>query len=167
MTTIHTTAAEVRVRPARPADGATVAAMVREIAEHEGHGAHVHVADEQWSQLLNRPDVTVLLAEKRGHIAGYVSAVRQLHLWIGRDVLGLDDLYVRDGHRNGGIGRRLMHEIAALAAPEQLLIRWGVETANVDAQRFYRGLGANLRTKFLATWPPSVYGQALHPVERP
>jgi ribosomal protein S18 acetylase RimI-like enzyme len=147
----------VSIRPAGPDDAADVAAMVREIAEHEDQAAHVHVDEELWRSLLARPDVTVLLAERGGAAVGYVSAVRQLHLWTGGDVLNLDDLYVRPGQRDGGVGRRLMAALAAVAAPEELLIRWGMEVDNVDAQRFYRRLGATLRPKVLAAWTPSAY----------
>src|SRR4051812_46870092 len=145
------------IRSAGPDDAPEVAAMVREIAQHEEQTAHVHVDEELWRSLLARPDVTVLLAERGGAAVGYVSAVRRLHLWTGGDVLALDDLYVRPGNRDGGVGRRLMAALAALAAPEQLLIRWGMEVDNVDAQRFYRRLGATLRPKILAAWPADAY----------
>ncbi|WP_405143215.1 GNAT family N-acetyltransferase [Sphaerisporangium sp. NBC_01403] len=148
---------EVTIRRATPDDAADVAAMVREIAAHEDQAAQVHVADEQWRALLGRPEVIVLLAERGGLAVGYVSSVRQLHLWTGGDVLNLDDLYVRPGHRDVGAGWQLMAALAALAAPGRLLIRWGMEVDNVDAQRFYRRLGATLRPKILAAWPPSAY----------
>ena len=148
------------IRRAAPADADEVAAMVREIAEHEDQSAHVHVDEALWRTLLGRPDVAVLLAERDGAAVGYVSAVRRLHLWTGGDVLALDDLFVRPGNRSGGVGRRLMTALAALAAPEQLLIRWGVEVDNVDAQRSYRRLGATLRQKVVAAWPPAAYADA-------
>lgn len=84
--------------------------------------------------MLARPDVVVLLTERDGEPAGYVSAVRRLHLWLGRGILGLDDLFVREGYRGAGVGHLLMTELAAL--------------------RFYRRLGAELRTtvvRLLAT----------------
>jgi ribosomal protein S18 acetylase RimI-like enzyme len=147
----------VIVRRATPAEADDVAAMVGEIAAHEGQSSHVHVDVEQWRTLLARADVTVLLAHRAGAVVGYVSAIRQLHLWSGGDVLALDDLYVRPGHRDAGVGRQLMAALAALAAPERLVIRWGMEVDNVDAQRFYRRLGATLRPKILAAWPPAAY----------
>ncbi|WP_448617748.1 N-acetyltransferase family protein [Geodermatophilus sp. URMC 65] len=154
-TTDHPASTAITIRRATPVDAGTVAAMVREIAAHEDQAAHVHVTDERWRQLLDRPDVFVFLAEHAGGAVGYVSAVRQLHLWTGGDVLALDDLYVRSGSRDAGVGGQLMAALAGLAAPEQLLIRWGVEVDNVDAQRFYRRLGATLRSKVLAAWTPA------------
>jgi ribosomal protein S18 acetylase RimI-like enzyme len=155
--TTATAATTVTIRRATPADAADVATMVAEIAAHEDQAAHVHVDEAQWRELLDRPEVIVLLAERDGRPVGYVSAVRQLHLWTGGDVLNLDDLYVRPGHRDAGIGRQLMAALAALAAPEQLLIRWGMEVDNVDAQRFYRRLDATLRHKVIAAWSPAAY----------
>ncbi|MGK5114975.1 MULTISPECIES: N-acetyltransferase family protein [unclassified Geodermatophilus] len=152
--------APITVRRASPADAGDVAAMVGEIAAHEDQTAHVHVDVEQWRTLLARPEVTVLLAERGRAPVGYVSAVRQLHLWSGGDVLALDDLYVRPGHRDAGVGRALMAALAAVAAPEQMLIRWGMEVENVDAQRFYRRLGATLRHKVTAAWTPAAYAAA-------
>ena len=151
------TAADVRIRRATPGDAADLAAMVGEIAAHEDQTASVHIDVDQWRRLLARPDVVVLLAERGGAAVGYVSAVRQLHLWTGGDVLNLDDLYVRPGHRDAGVGRQLMAALAGLAEPESLLIRWGMEVDNVDAQRFYRRLGATLRPKILAAWTPGAY----------
>ncbi|MGY1722189.1 N-acetyltransferase family protein [Blastococcus sp. SYSU DS0533] len=156
-TTLPDRHAAAVIRRATPADAADVAVMVAEIAAHEDRAASVHVDEEQWRRLLARPEVIVLLAERRGGPVGYVSAVRQLHLWTGGDVVDLDDLYVRPGHRDAGVGRRLMAALAALAEPEQLLIRWGMEVDNADAQRFYRRLGATLRHKVLAAWPPTAY----------
>jgi GNAT superfamily N-acetyltransferase len=148
------TASASTIRRTTPADAETVTAMVREIAIHEDQAEQVQVTDEHWRQLLDRPEVIVLLAERDRDAIGYVSAVRQLHLWTGGDLLDLDDLDVRPGHRDAGVGRRLM---AALAAPEQLLIRWGMEVDDVDAQRFHRRLGATLRPEILAAWTPAAY----------
>jgi hypothetical protein len=46
---------------------------------------------------------------------------------------------------------------SSLATPERVLIRWGMEVDNVDAQRFYHRPGATLRTKILADLPQSAY----------
>jgi ribosomal protein S18 acetylase RimI-like enzyme len=155
--TTSASATPLTIRRATPADAADVATMVVEIATHEDQTGQVHVDVERWRALLERPEVIVLLAERGGQAVGYVSVVRQLHLWTGGDVLNLDDLYVRPGQRDGGVGRQLMPALAGLAAPEQQLIRWGMEVDNVDAHRFYRRLGAALRPKVLAAWTPSAY----------
>ena len=142
----------VDVRRAGPDDAGTVLTMVREIAASEGDVTDVVSDLETWTAMLARPDVVVLIAERDGVPAGYVSAVRKLHLWMGTDILALDDLYVREGYRDAGIGRLLMRELAAVAGGTA--IRWEMREDNVAAQRFYRRLGASLRTKVIAFWRP-------------
>jgi GNAT superfamily N-acetyltransferase len=127
--------------------------MVREIAVHEGEAIDVTGTPESWAAVLARPEVVVLIAERDGQPVGYVSAVRRLHLWLGRDILGLDDVFVRDGYRDAGVGRLLMTELARWAEPQDLVIQWEMREDNTAAQRFYRGLGATLRTKVIASWP--------------
>ena len=149
---METAASIVDVRRATPEDAETVLTMVREIAAHEGDASDVVSDLPAWREMLARPEVVVLVARRDGHPAGYVSAVRRLHLWLGTDILVLDDLYVREGYRDAGVGRLLMRELAAVA--DGMLIRWEMRENNVAAQRFYRRLGASLRTKVIAFWRP-------------
>ena len=149
---MKTAASKVDVRRAGPDDARTVLTMAREIAAHEGEVTDVVSDLATWTRMLARPDVVVLVAERDGVPAGYVSAVRKLHLWLGTDILALDDLFVREGYRDAGVGRLLMRELAAVA--DGMLIRWEVQEDNVAAQRFYRRLGASLRTKVIAFWRP-------------
>ncbi|MEU2612204.1 GNAT family N-acetyltransferase [Micromonospora sp. NPDC007271] len=153
----------VTIRPAGPTDAATVDTLVREIAAHEGDAAHVTVTANGWRTLLGRDDVTVLLAERAGEPLGYVSALRRLHLWSGRDILALDDLWVRASVRDAGVGRALMLALARTAADDGLIIRWEVKPENAGAQRFYRRLGAGLFTKVIAGWRPESYLPLLSP----
>jgi ribosomal protein S18 acetylase RimI-like enzyme len=152
---MKTAASIVDVHRAGPRDAATVLTMVREIAAHEGDVSAASGTPESWAAMLARPEVVVLIAVRDGVPVGYVSAVRRLHLWLGRDILVLDDLFVREGFRGAGVGRLLMSELARLAAPEDLLVRWEMRADNVAAQRFYRRLGAKLRTKVIAVWTPT------------
>jgi GNAT superfamily N-acetyltransferase len=158
---MKTAASIVDVRRAGPDDAAVVLTMVREIAASEGDASDAAGTAESWAAMLARPDVVVLLAERDGVPVGYVSAVRTLHLWLGRDIVALDDLFVRDGYRGARVGRLLMHALARLASAEDLLVRWEVNERNVDAQRFYRRLGATLRTKVVAAWTPEAQRAAL------
>jgi GNAT superfamily N-acetyltransferase len=164
MTTMELTA-RTTIRRATPADAETVQTLVLEIAAHEGDVEHVHVTADRWAELLELDDVVVLLAERGATPLGYASAVRRLHLWTGGDLLAVDDVYVRPGERSAGVGRRLLAAMAAEAAPEQLTITWGVEPANVRAQRFYTGLGATLRDKVIAGWVPSAYRPVIDETE--
>ncbi len=158
---MKTAESRVDVRRAGPDDAAVVFAMVREIAVHEGQSQHVTGTEEQWARMLARPDVVVLVAERDGVPSGYVSAVAGLHLWEARDILRLDDLFVREGYRDAGVGRLLMIELARFATAERLLIRWEMQPDNEGGRRFYRRLGATLRTKVIAAWTPQQQGEFL------
>jgi GNAT superfamily N-acetyltransferase len=151
------TGRRLHIRRAGAEDADEVSAMVREIAEHENAAEAVAVGAQDWRVMLGEPAVHVLVAEADGRLVGYVSAVRQLNLWLGRDILALDDLYVRPGFRNGGVGERLMTALAGVAAEDRLLIRWEMLEDNHAAQRFYGRLGATLRTKVIAVWPLESY----------
>jgi GNAT superfamily N-acetyltransferase len=145
------------VRRATPDDAATVDTLVLELAEHEGFRQYVDVDVPIWRELLARPEVVVLLAERDGGPVGYVSAVRQLSLWRGRELLGLDDLYVREAARGQRVGEALMRGIAEYAADDRLVVRWELEQANDGARRFYERLGAWVRDKGVAIWQPDDY----------
>ena len=161
-TTTHgpTGTGPVRIRVAGPLDAELVDTMVREIARHEGSLDDVVAEPEDWRRMLVRDDVTVLIATDGVQALGYASTTRRLNLWLARDVLALDDLYVRDAARNRGVGRELMTAVARLAAPEGLTVVWGARLENVDAHRFYRRLGAHLHDKTVAAWTPEAYAWA-------
>ncbi|GGU14569.1 GNAT family N-acetyltransferase [Nocardioides albus] len=142
---------EIVIRAAIPDDAETVHTLVGEIAAHQAQSASVTVTAEQWAGYLERPEITVLLAEGDGDPVGYVSAVRRLHLWSGSDIIALDDLYVRPGHRDAGVGKLLMTELANRSG--DLTITWGVQPDNDAAIRFYRRLGATVRAKVMCAWP--------------
>lgn len=145
------------IRTATPADAALIRTMLLELAVHEETASYVQCTEADWERALARPDVTVLLAFLNGAAVGYVSAVRQLNLWRGGDVIALDDLYVRESARNRRVGEALMRGLASVASERQLTIRWGVRLDNEAGQRFYRRLGATLTTKVVASWPPERY----------
>ncbi len=151
---MKTAESRVDVRRAGPDDAAVVFALVGEIAVHEGQSRHVTGSEEQWARMLGRPDVVVLVAERDGVPAGYVSAVRRLQLRAGADVLDLGDLFVREGFRHAGVGRLLMIELARFATAERLPFRWEMQPDDEGGQRFTRRLGATLSTKLIATWTP-------------
>jgi ribosomal protein S18 acetylase RimI-like enzyme len=114
--------------------------MITELADQQGQSGAVTVTVEGLHVLLHRADVIVLLAERDHRALGYVSAVGQLNVWAGRDILALDDLYVREAVRGGGIGRALMLELATIADRSNATVRWEAETDNSPALRFFESL---------------------------
>ncbi|GAA1958763.1 GNAT family N-acetyltransferase [Nocardioides panacihumi] len=153
----QTTATDVRIRRAEVDDAPLVHTMLVELATHENTADAVHATVDDWRRMLAEPSVVVLLAFADDRPVGYVSGIRQLNLWVGRDIFALDDLYVRSDARDHGVGGQLMAALAEHAEHDRLVITWGVREDNAAGHRFYRRLGASLRTKVVAAWQPSAY----------
>jgi ribosomal protein S18 acetylase RimI-like enzyme len=154
----------VTVRRATPADADSVQTLMLELADHEGFAHAVRTTRQDWTRMLAHDGVVVLLALRGDRPVGYVSAVRQLHLWSAGEILAMDDLYARPEARGAGVGTRLMSALAQHAAADgQLSVRWEMEVDNEGAQRFYRRLGAVLRTKVIASWQPHDYQTHVEP----
>jgi GNAT superfamily N-acetyltransferase len=149
------------IRRAVAGDAVTVIAMVYELAAYQGEADHVAAAEGRWRELLAREDIVVLIAECADGPIGYVSALQRPHLWSGKDLLALDDLYVREAYRGTGVGRALMVALARHAAPHRHTISWSIQPDNHGAQRFYSRLGANLRPKIVASWDVEAYSVSL------
>jgi ribosomal protein S18 acetylase RimI-like enzyme len=145
------------IRRAVVADAETVLTMLRELAAYQDQLAYVTATVEDWQGFLGRDDVIVLIAEVDGTAAGYVSSLRRPYLWVGGDQLAIDDLYVREAFRDGGVGRQLMLALAGRALPDRLVISWGLRLENEAGYRFYDRLGAKLTTKTAASWSPESY----------
>jgi ribosomal protein S18 acetylase RimI-like enzyme len=156
------------VRRATVHDAKTVHTMLLELADHEDTPHAVHATVQDWQRMLKDHSVVVLLALRGPEPVGYVSGVRTLNLWIGGERFALDDLYVRPNARDRGVGEQLMVALAIHLGEDQLLITWGVREDNHAGQRFYRRLGATLRTKVVASWQPADYTRyvSCHLVDR-
>jgi ribosomal protein S18 acetylase RimI-like enzyme len=158
------TAMNVHIRRAGVEDASTVLALLHELATHE-HNAHaVHATLDDWHRMLSNPAVLVLLAVADDQPVGFVSGIRQLNLWLGRDIFAMDDLYVRAEARDRGIGGRLMAALAdhlTSQTDDRPLITWGVRDDNDAGHRFYERLGARLRIKVVAAWTPDAYSDYL------
>ena len=104
----------VTIRPAAPADAATIVALVRELADFErlSHYAKITVADVERD--LGRY-FEALLAERGGEPLGLALFFHSYSTFEGRPSLFLEDLFVREQARGTGLGRRLLAALAALA----------------------------------------------------
>jgi ribosomal protein S18 acetylase RimI-like enzyme len=142
----------ISIRRATSDDASTVHGLIRALAEHQGHASAITVSVAGLHEMLTRPEITYLIAERDGQAIGYVSWLERISFWSGEDYLALDDLYVSGAERGHGVGEQLMR--AAAAAAKGRLIRWEVAEANVAAQRFYTRIGASLAAKMIGRWQP-------------
>ena len=105
---------KITVRPATPADAATVVALIRELAEFERLSHYVRITPADIERDLGRY-FEALLAERNGEALGLALFVHTYSTFEGRPSLFLEDLFVREEARGTGLGRRLIAALAKVA----------------------------------------------------
>ena len=140
------------IRPAVPTDVATIAALIRELAEYE-HLEHEVVLDEgrlQEHLVGARPYAEVLIAEVAGTAAGFALFFHNYSTFLGQPGIYLEDLFVRPECRGHGLGKALLVELARLALERECgRIEWSVLDWNEPSIAFYRSLGAEPKDEWI------------------
>lgn len=137
------------IRPATIDDVPVVVALVRELATYEREPDAVVATEDDFRRLLFGPEpkVSCLVAcadDGSDDIVGFAVWFFNFSTWRGRHGVYLEDLFVRPAARGGGHGRALLTELARIAvANDCSRLEWAVLDWNVDAQGFYRALGAD------------------------
>lgn len=131
-------------RLAGPADRETVRRLLADTHAHYWHRQpEAGELDGPVADIVDRGACAMLLATAGEAVAGYATFVILHPSPNNRGVLFLKDLFVLDGHRGGGIGRRLLAALARIAAERGCArFDWTTETDNPGAQRLYERLGA-------------------------
>lgn len=135
----------LNIRPATAADAATIATLVRELADYEKllHEAKAGPDDFLREITAENPVIRVLIAEWNGEPAGFALYFFNFSTFVGRPGLYLEDLFVRPALRSHGIGRALLRALARVARERGCgRMEWAVLDWNEPAIRFYRKLGA-------------------------
>jgi GNAT superfamily N-acetyltransferase len=143
------------IRDAAPADLDEIVAMVRELAHYEREPDAVSLDPEEFARNVfgDGAVARVLIAEAPdGAVAGFAVWFRTFSTWLGRSGIWLEDLFVRPAYRRFGLGSELLD---ALRARTDGRVEWAVLDWNVDAQGFYRALGAAPQDEWTTwRWPP-------------
>jgi diamine N-acetyltransferase len=135
----------LNLRPATPADAATIASLVRELADYEKllHEARATPADFERELGADNPVIRVLIAEWDGQPAGFALYFFNFSTFVGRPGLYLEDLFVRPAMRQHGIGRALLRALARIALERDCgRMEWAVLDWNEPALKFYKSLDA-------------------------
>jgi GNAT superfamily N-acetyltransferase len=135
----------LKIRPATPADAATIATLVRELADYEKllHEAKGEPADFRRELESPNPVFQVLIADWDGQPAGFALYFFNFSTFVARPGLYLEDLFVRPALRSHGIGRALLRELAHVAQARNCgRMEWAVLDWNEPALKFYQTLGA-------------------------
>jgi len=142
------------IRPATVDDVPVVVRLVHELATYEREPDAVVATEDQFRTALFGPDPRVhcLVAEDDGEPVGFAIWFVSFSTWLGTHGIYLEDLFVRPQARGGGHGRALLTELARIAVERGYgRVEWAVLDWNVDAQGFYRSLGAAPQDEW-TTW---------------
>lgn len=144
----------MHVRRADPAHAEVIGRLIRSLAAYEGHAAEVRFSDSQLRRALSGgvPRLHALLAECRGEIIGMLTYTVDFAIWVGGDVVRVDDVFVSESARRKGVGTALFDGLARICAAAGMTARWEIESANASAQAFYRSLGVDIGPKIIARW---------------
>ena len=132
------------LREARPADVATIARFVRDVAIEEDFPGAVSSTADDLHQILFGADAfaRALVVDIAGTLVGFALSYPTYSTVSGRRGLHLEDLFISEGHRREGLGERLIRHLAAEAHRGGGRLEWWVLHTNTAAHRFYRRLGA-------------------------
>jgi GNAT superfamily N-acetyltransferase len=133
------------VRPARPDDVPVVLSLIRELADYERSLDAVQATEDQLLAGLfgEAPAAYCHVAESDGEVVGFALWFLNFSTWVGSHGIYLEDLYVRPSARGTGLGRALLMTLVGIAHERGYgRVEWSVLNWNVDAQGFYRSIGA-------------------------
>ena len=109
--------ASIAIRPAGPADAATIVRLIGELAAYEDMRDQIRIteADVLRDGFGERPCFECLLAEVDGEPLGLAIHRPSYSTFDGRPGLYVEDLFVAERARGLGVGRLLMARLAAIA----------------------------------------------------
>ena len=133
------------VRTALPGDVPDVLALVRELATYEREPDAVETTEQMLHDALFGPSPVAAchVAVLDGQVVGMALWYVTFSTWKGVPGLWLEDLFVREGARGTGLGRRLLQTLAGVCVERGYArFEWWVLDWNAPAIGFYASLGA-------------------------
>jgi ribosomal protein S18 acetylase RimI-like enzyme len=135
---------DITVRRAGLADARLVHDLILDLAKSLGAESKVRSSAEDIARagFGPAPVFEALIAERRGGAVGLCLFFDSFSSWNGRRGVYVQDLYVAEGARGVGLGRRLLAEAAAIVrARGGTYLRLSVDADNAAARDFYERVG--------------------------
>ncbi len=135
----------LKLRKAVSRDVPLILTFVRELAEFEREPDAVIAIEDDFYRDGFGPDpkFRVVIAEWDGEPAGMALFFYNYSTWQGRRGLYVEDLYIRPGFRQKGIGKALMAHLAKTAISQECYgMKWEVLDWNKPAIDMYESLGS-------------------------
>ena len=141
------TAPRAAVRFATREDVSVIVSLIRELAIYEKleHLATATPARLEAELFGDRPTCECLIGEQDGEPAGFALFFHNFSTFLCKKGLYLEDLFVLPSARGTGLGKLLLQRLAQIAVERDCgRFEWSVLDWNVDAQAFYRRMGATM-----------------------
>ena len=135
----------LKIRLATPDDTALILSFIHELAAFERAPDQVKATEEDLRRdgFGETPRFRCHLAEVDDVPAGFALYCYNYSTWEGRAGIHLEDLYVREAFRRGGVGKALLLSVVKTALQDGCTrLNWNVLHWNQPAIDFYQGLAA-------------------------
>ncbi len=139
--------ARANVRFASREDVPVIVALIRELAVYERLEHLATATPARLEPLLfgDKPACECLIAEQDGEPVGFALFFHNFSTFLCQKGLYLEDLFVRPAARGTGLGKLLLQRLAQIALERDCgRFEWSVLDWNVDAQAFYKRMGATM-----------------------
>lgn len=139
-----------KIRGLQPDD---LSELVKLCAAHAAYERACYASNgkrERLRQLFfeTSPSLRGLVADAGGELIGYATWVPQMSTWAATRYAYLDCLFVRERHRNKGVGRLLLAGVAEQVIQANLTeLQWQTPSFNAGAIRFYDRIGGQSTPK--------------------
>jgi GNAT superfamily N-acetyltransferase len=137
----------MKIRRALPADGPAYVELVQALADFErlpgpDPAARQRLVDDAFGEPAR---YQLWVAEEQGRVVAYAVTFPTYSTFLGRPGLWLEDLFVHPDFRRRGIATAMLAYLRQVAEERGCgRFEWNVLSWNVDAQKLYRGVGAEL-----------------------
>lgn len=135
------------IRPATPADVATIYALINELAVYEKLSHMVTGTEAMLHDALfgKRPSCECVIARVDEKPIGFALYFTTFSTFLCKPGLYLEDLFVIPTARGGGYGKALLKHLAQLAIERDCgRFEWRVLDWNTPSIEFYKSLGATI-----------------------
>ena len=139
------------IRQAGPDDAQVIHDFICELAVYEREPDAVNYQPERLREQMARPSppIKCLIAEESGHPVGFALYFFTYSTWEGAESLYLEDFFVPERCRRGGIGKARFKALAREAVARNCQrMDWAVLRWNEMAISFYEKVGAKLQDDF-------------------
>lgn len=137
----------VTLRKGTDSDAALIVLCLKKLAEFEKLGDVCNITEKALIKLMNEENgLHAVIAERDGVPIGMMTwYVYKIATFSGRRVFYIEDVFIEEDCRGGGIGTKLFAEAKRLAKELNCArLEWKCLDWNKSAQSFYAKIGGNI-----------------------